>query len=151
MPGTRNSSWSQLLAQPWPRPWESYHRKHHSLVVLNILTPSQDNILVDGDGGARIAGLGTAHVPFSVPIGDIIPSSHGALAPELVGTWRWGLTDSRPTTASDVFALSLVIWEVRMNAMVSSHESLNGRTRFRSSMGSLPSPIGVLLQGCIQF
>ena len=66
------------------------------------------------DGRPRIAGLGTAIVPSSVPVGDVNQSSCGVLAPELIDPQRWGLSSAEPTTASDIFAFALVAWEVKM-------------------------------------
>ena len=42
---------------------------------------------------------------------EIDRSFHGA-APELVDNERFGSTDTRATTASDIYALGVLAWEV---------------------------------------
>ena len=74
----------------------------------------QTNVLVDAEGRARIAGLGMAVIPSAVPTGSEDRSFHGALAPELIEPWQWGLPDVGPTVASDIFAFALVAYEVRI-------------------------------------
>lgn len=77
-----------------------------------LLTSFQTNILVGDDGRARIAGLGVASVPSTTTV-DVDRSFHGA-APELIDPRRYGLTDTRATTASDVYAFAILAWGVRM-------------------------------------
>ena len=75
----------------------------------------QTNVLVGGDGRARIAGLGTASILRAMPGVDVDRSFHGA-APELIGPRRWGSMDGDhgATMASDVYAFAILAWEVRM-------------------------------------
>jgi len=92
----------------------------HSLTFL------QTNILVDGDGHARIAGLGTALIPSTVPAADVDQSFHGT-APELIDPRRRGFTDAGVTMASDVFAFAVLAWEVREKLVASVDKRLNGK------------------------
>ena len=77
----------------------------HTLIFV------QTNILIDAGGHARIAGLGTALLLPATPGADIDRFSHGA-APELIDPQRFGLTDTGTTKASDVYAFSVLTWEV---------------------------------------
>ena len=78
---------------------------------------------MDGDGNARIAGLGATSISSTTSAADIDRSFYGA-APELIDPRRWGLTDTRATMASDVYAFAALAWEVR--------------TKFVPSLGQLP-------------
>ena len=72
----------------------------------------QTNVLVGGDGHARIAGLGTAFILRAMPGVDVDRSFYGA-APELIDPQRWGSMDPGVTMASDVYAFAILAWEVR--------------------------------------
>lgn len=80
----------------------------------DVLTVPQNNILVDLDGTARIAGLGSAHIPsqnhhtWSEIDAELL--FYGT-APELV---RPHPLESRirTTKESDVYAFALLTWEV---------------------------------------
>ena len=67
---------------------------------------------MDGDGHARIAGLGATSVLSIMPAVNIDRSFPGT-APELIDPQRWGLTDTGATVASDVYAFAVLTWEVR--------------------------------------
>ena len=71
----------------------------------------QTNFLVGVDGRVRVAGLGAASIPSAVSGVDVDTSFHGA-APELVDPQRFRSTNSRATTASDVYAFGVLTWEV---------------------------------------
>ena len=105
---------------------------------------------MDGDGHIRIAGLGAASVLSIMPTVNIDRSFHGA-APELIDPQRWGLTDTGATMASDVYAFSVLAWEVRMELVVPFDNPLN-ETGFvlRFSPGDLRCPMRALFQGFIQ-
>lgn len=105
-----------------------------------------------GDGRPRIAGLGAASVPLSMPAGVMEKSPHEVLVPELIKHLRWGSADAGPTTASDVFAFGLVTLEVRVNLVTFDNDlSLNGMRLCRFSTGGPRSSTGAFSQGCVQF
>jgi len=87
---------------------ESYVPPHH-LPPGRLLTFSQTNVLVDACGCARVAGLGTALLPPTMPGVDTF--FHGA-APELANPQRFRLADTGTTKASDVYAFGVLAWEV---------------------------------------
>jgi hypothetical protein len=68
---------------------------------------------VDDDGHIRIAGLGAASIPSTMPAVNVDQSFHG-VAPELIDPRRWGLDDTGVTVASDVYAFAVLALEVRM-------------------------------------
>jgi hypothetical protein len=88
-------------------------RLHFSPTLHSILTVSQNNILVDLDGSARVAGLGSAFVPsqhhptWSGMDAELL--FYGA-APELVRLQP--PASIRTTKESDVYAFALLAWEV---------------------------------------
>ena len=91
-----------------------------------VLTFSQANVLVNSDGRACIAGLRSAHAPI-----DTAPAADGyrtfpGIAPELVDPERWGFRDTAPTTHSDVYALAVLAWEVRIEHLPLGNKLLNG-------------------------
>ena len=88
----------------------------------HLLTSFQTNILVGDDGRVRIAGLGAASVP-STATADVDRSFHGA-APGLINPQRYGLINTRATTASDVYAFAILAWGVRMKFASSLYQSL---------------------------
>ena len=75
-----------------------------------------------GDGRAYIAGLGAASTPSTVLAVDVDRSFHGA-APELIAPQRFRLANTRPTTASDVYAFAILAWEVSIE-----RTNLSGQT-----------------------
>ena len=72
----------------------------------------QSNVLVGGDGRARVAGLGTTFAPSGMTAGDAAKSFYGVLAPEIIEPWRRGFIDARSAAAGDVFAFAFLAWEV---------------------------------------
>ena len=118
----------------------------------HALTFIQTNVLVASDGHARIAGLGTAFIPSTVPVvPDIDRSFHGT-ASELIDAQRWGVTqDIKATTANDVYAFAVLAWEVRITSVASLNKLLIG-TWFlvRFSLGNLRSPRRTFSQGITQ-
>ena len=93
------------------------------------------NIFIDSGGRARIAGLGAALLPSTMPGVDIDRFFHGA-APELVDPQRFRLTDTGATTASDVYAFGVLAWEVSRELFFSLDkfldEMVSGFCRTRS-------------------
>lgn len=81
--------------------------------ICHTLTSFQTNILIDSGGHAHIAGLGAALFPSTMPGVDIDTFFHGA-APELVDPQHFGMSDSRATKASDMYAFAVVSWEVSL-------------------------------------
>ena len=83
-------------------------------MLHDILTPSQVNILVDSNGTARLAGLGSAFIPsrnhatWSAMDAELL--SYGT-APELV---RPNPPSSSVLTSkeSDIYAFAVLAWEV---------------------------------------
>jgi hypothetical protein len=101
---------------------------------------SQENVLVDCDGAARIAGLGSAFVPKNHGIWserDADLRSYGT-APELL---RPDPPQSRPqpTKESDIYAFALLAWEVSYFYRRSFKHSLN-RTNPQLFAGHVPFP-----------
>jgi len=83
------------------------------------------NILIDGDGRARLAGFGL--ITMASELSAITPPTmtDGTIpwmSPELLHPGMFGLKESRPTEESDCYALGMVIYEV-----------LSGQAPFASS------------------
>ena len=85
--------------------------------IRYALTFFQTNILIDAEGHARIAGLGTALLPFNMPRVDIDRLFHGA-APELVDPQHFGTSNAGATKASDVYAFAILSWEVSLELTI---------------------------------
>ena len=74
------------------------------------------NILVDQSGHARLADFGLLTI-LSDPANGLTSSSFTQggtgrwMGPELIAPQRFGLENSRPTKASDCYALGMVIYE----------------------------------------
>lgn len=76
----------------------------------------QGNILVDLDGTARIAGLGSAHTLGHATVWlemSVEWPSRGS-APELAYPEELGLPYPRTSKASDIYAFGILAWEVRI-------------------------------------
>src|ERR1700723_3563516 len=95
----------------------------------------QSNILVSESGQARLSGFGlasfdddllqlTATTNFSDPSGTM-----RWMAPELIDPEAFGINHSRPSTATDIYALGMVLLEVNFHSYPSAHPS-NDRFRF---------------------
>ena len=98
---------------------------------------SQSSILVDVRGPARLGGFGVTLLPPDTPGVEIDRFFHGA-APELVECERFGLTDTRATKASDVYAFGVLVWEVSGAGAGSRCNSLNGMLRCQTFAGEVP-------------
>ena len=121
---------------------------HPRTAIDDILTFSQTNILVNGDGHVRIAGLGSASILSVMSAVDIDRSSRSA-TPELIDLRRW--VDTGTTMADDVYAFGFVVWEVRMELMASFDNILNGMGFvFRFSLGEVRFLTVLLPQGSIR-
>jgi serine/threonine protein kinase len=77
----------------------------------HALTSIQTDILIDHDGHARVAGLGVALLPSSMPGVDIDRFFHGA-APELIEPQRLRSANTGATKASDTYAFGALALEV---------------------------------------
>jgi serine/threonine protein kinase len=81
--------------------------------VTQKLSRYQNNILVDGDQNARLADSGLATVLFNASsqltsaIGESVGGTIRFMAPELLSE------GTNFTVMSDIYALSITIWEVR--------------------------------------
>ena len=86
--------------------------EHHILPS----SPAQANILIDKTRHARLADFGLLTI-ISDPTSCLSSSSHTQggtvrwMSPELIDPHRFGLENSRPTRASDCYALGMVIYE----------------------------------------
>jgi len=115
----------------------------------HALTFVQTNILVNAGGHIRIAGLGAASVPPTLPSTDVDRVFHGA-APELTVPQRFRFGGTEVTKASDVYAFGVVAWEVSRACMNSSEQSTERDwITLRFSPGEFRSPIGTWPWGCI--
>lgn len=84
--------------------------------VYRMLIHFQGNILVDLDGTARIAGLGSAHTSGHAmvwPETSVEWPSRGS-APELAYPEELGLSHPQTSKASDIYAFGILAWEVRV-------------------------------------
>lgn len=88
--------------------------------IINFRLAHQANILVDGGGGARIAGLGNATI---LPHSEAWTMVEGETSADRLARGHtpeptWGGPPSNPTdtthptTADDILALGVVSWEV---------------------------------------
>ena len=85
----------------------------------------QANILIDGEGHARIADFGIVAIASDQPTHTSSPVWGGTtrwMSPELLNPEPFGLKESHPTKESDCYALGMVVYEV-----------LSGRRPFTSS------------------
>ena len=92
-----------------------------------------------GDGHARIAGLGTAFIPSTVPAVDVDRSFQGTFAGLINARLLPDITGA--SMADDVRAFSILAWEVRMKIVASLDKPLNrigSWTGFRWEISILP-------------
>jgi len=77
------------------------------------------NILIDDQGRACLSDFGLATVVYDkdtvnlMTTGSIAHGSTRWMAPELLSPEENGLLRSRPSRRSDIYSLSMVMWEVR--------------------------------------
>ena len=101
-----------------------------------------------GDGHIRIAGLGTAFIPPTVPAVDVDRSSRDA-ASELIDA---RVADTEASMTGDVYAFSVLAWEVRVKMVTSLDKPLNWIGFVgRFSLGNLRSQTRALSQELIQW
>ena len=85
------------------------------VITAASLTHPKENILIDDDGHARIAGFSLATVASGpLPIASQ-PRGEGTIpwmSPELLYPEKFGLKHRRPTLGSDRYAMGMVIYEV---------------------------------------
>jgi len=106
----------ELHAQLGHHAWE--HQDGMSSLFLlrryGPLTLFKRNVSVDGNGVARLGGLGSAF-SLSLPASW---SDAGAerlfcgIAPELINPQAFGLVHARTTKVTDMFAFGMLAWEV---------------------------------------
>ncbi|KAF9789442.1 kinase-like domain-containing protein [Thelephora terrestris] len=73
------------------------------------------NILIDDDGNARLAGFNLVTVASRRSAMAAPPDADGWIpwmSPELLYPEKFGLTETRPTVKSDIYALGMVVYEV---------------------------------------
>ena len=87
----------------------------------------QGNILISDDGIARLGDFGIVGVitdPTVVEPGSTTASKPGVvryMAPELLNPPQFGLSHSNPSKESDVYSLSMTVYEVRALHTVHCH------------------------------
>jgi serine/threonine protein kinase len=91
------------------------------LTVTAYLTFVQRNVLVDEHRHACIADFGhtVTMQRTGLPTSHVDANSGGTIAfmaPELLDSDGFG-TPGEPTAASDIYALAILIWEVRMSSL----------------------------------
>ena len=86
-------------------------RDHH---LHSDLPNPKTNILIDNDGHARLSDFGLIRITSEEPtITSIIGATTAQwMSPELLVPDKFDLKESRPTEASDCYALGMVIYEV---------------------------------------
>ena len=82
-----------------------------------MFTSFQDNILVDLDGTAQIAGLGSALIlgHTTTQSETSVEWSFRGSAPELMYPEEFGLSHPQNSKASDVYAFGVLAWEARVS------------------------------------
>ena len=90
------------------------------------------NVFVDSEDAPRIGGLGSAFVQSSSSTGlEVFHGSTPYSAPELVDPETFGFSKAQPTKASDVFALGVLIHQVKhAPALIHIRSTQNARCRF---------------------
>lgn len=108
----------------------------------------QSNILVGAGGHIRVGGFGAASGPLMTSGVDVDRLFYGA-APELIDPQLGRAPEAGVTKASDMFAFSVLVWEVSVVRKSSSRRA----TEFvlRSLVGELHSPARTCLRGFIRF
>lgn len=98
----------------------------------------QENILVDSDGHARVAGLGAAYISSLIPGLDVDEffEAHGS-APELVHSRRSGSGSARATKESDIHAFGVLAYEVSLIVTACYGQMTWWIYSFRYSLGKL--------------
>lgn len=76
--------------------------------------------MVDLDGAARIAGLGSALILGRTTARPEMSACRGS-APELAYPGEFGLFYPHNTKASDIYAFGVLAWEVRVLVAFSNH------------------------------
>ena len=105
--------------------------------ILLPFTNPQMNIMIDGDGHARLTGLNLVTIASDRSTVSSPSTAGGAIAwmsPELLHPERFGSKKPHPTTESDCYALGMVIYEV-----------LSGQVPFFGRPG--PEVVFLVLQG----
>jgi len=103
-----------------------------------VLTLFQRNVLVDSNGVARLGGLGSAFA-LSLPASrsDVDDGRlFCGIAPELINPHTFGLVHARTTKDTDMFAFSMLAWEVSRILRSFDLECSSALVGPRSSPGS---------------
>ena len=120
---------------PWG-PQRSMFSNRTTAILLTFTNP-QMNIMIDGDGHARVTGLNLVTIASDRSTVSSPSTTAGAIAwmsPELLHPERFGSKKPHPTTESDCYALGMAIYEV-----------LSGRAPFSGRPG--PEVVFLVLQG----
>ena len=119
-------------------------RNHASILMTSM--PIKANILIDQTGTARLADFGLLTI-ISEPTNLLASSSHDHggtarwMSPELIDPKEFGFEKYRPTTASDCYALGMVIYEIISgNLPFHEHTDLTVFVNVLKGERPLPSP-----------
>lgn len=89
------------------------------------MSPLQDNVVIDEEGRANLCDFGMTTLVHS--LNSINPSTRSSLcgtvqymAPEMIDPEQGGLQNPHPSLEVDIYALAILMWQVRPN----SHSSL---------------------------
>ena len=121
----RYQSRSIILTLPRYRTWGFERGGHRFLprcvsVDSNLILPSQDNILVDGSGCARLNDSGlTSIVSLTCPETPVpgVEGSRRWMAPEILNIEQNAGRPGVHTPQSDIFALGMVTFEVMTSSL----------------------------------
>ncbi|KAJ7659229.1 kinase-like domain-containing protein [Mycena polygramma] len=105
------------------------------------------NILIDGQGNARIADFGSANIlPHASNSSSTVEwpdeLSGGTcrwMAPELLAPNRFGRNESQTTFESDVFAFGMVLYETLSGGNIPFHEMLSMAANLSILAGERPA------------
>ena len=114
----------------------------YSAVLTN--TSAKANILIDGTGNALLADFGLLAI-ISDPANLLSLSSSTQtqggtvrwMSPELIAPDQFGFEKSRPTEASDCYALGMVVYEV-ISGKLPFHNDTNIAVSFKVVKGERP-------------
>lgn len=111
----------------------------------------KENILVDGDGNARIGGLGSVAIHPSTQTADMDQFLRGA-ALEAADPRLLSVGEPGASKESDISAFGTLAWQVSMKPPESNRQSAEqSNVMVRYSQGVNRAPVEVSSRGCIQY